>query len=451
MMDKLKLNYVIIGNSAGGIGAAEAIRTVDCVNNIGIISDEPYPAYSRPLISEYLAHPCPTDRLLFRKPDFYDENNIQPLLGEKVTSIDTLAHSVTLAGGRVIGYGKLLIASGGTPIVPDTEGSGLQGVFTFNRLDDAIKIDRWLSRYGSKVRVAVIGGGLIGVSVTEALVKRGAEVTVIEMKDRVLNTILDAEASALEARALEKVGVAVITGHTAINISGHLHGEVDSLTLDDGRIVKCEMVIFAIGVRPRLELAVSAGLKVNRGVIVDRNMRTSAPDIYACGDCAEAYDFIHGENRLTPVWPNAYEGGYTAGLNMAGQFTKYGGGVAMNALKYFGLNIVSAGLAVAPDNGYETIISRKNNIYRKVILRDGKLAGIIYAGDIEKSGIVYNLIKDRVDVTGFKNTLIADDFGLASLPENIWRAKLAKLPVTSVPATCAPTEADVELAGFTGD
>jgi NAD(P)H-nitrite reductase large subunit len=441
MTSNLSYDYLIIGNSAGGIGAAEAIRETDYVDRIAIISDEPYPAYSRPLISEYLAHPCPIDRLLYRKPDFYDKNGIQTFLGEKVTGINAAAHHVTLASGRNIGYEKLLLATGGAPIVPNTEGSGLQGVFTFNRLDGAKAIDQWLGMYGHKIKAVVIGGGLIGISVTEALVKRGADVTVIEMKDRILNTILDEAASAMEAKALERSGIAVITGHTAVRISGNLCGEVDSVTLDDGRVIPCGMVILAIGVRPRLEAAASAGLKINRGIVVDRHMESSVAGIYACGDAAETYDFIYGENRLTPVWPNAYEGGFTAGLNMAEQPAEYTGGTSMNAMKYFGVNIVSAGLVKAPGDGYETVTSRQNGNYRKVIIRNGKLAGMIYAGDIEKSGIIYNLMKDRIDVTGFKQALVAEDFGLAALPETIWRTKIVRPVTSSIPITApAPEE-----------
>jgi NAD(P)H-nitrite reductase large subunit len=154
-------------------------------------------------------------------------------------------------------------------------------------------------------------------------------------------------------------------------------------------------------------------------------MQTSMPDVYACGDVAEAYDFVFGENRVTPVWPNAYVGGRVAGQNMAGTKAEYQGGTAMNSLKYFGVDIVSAGMVSPPDKGYDVVIKRGDGIYKKVILKDGLVTGLIFAGDIEKSGIIYNLMKDKVKVDGFKDELVSDDFGLASLPEEIWRARLA--------------------------
>ncbi|OGN96825.1 MAG: hypothetical protein A2Y89_02745 [Chloroflexi bacterium RBG_13_51_18] len=427
-----QVKYLIIGNSAGGIGAAEAIREVDRVGAIAIVSDEPYPAYSRPLISEYLAHPYPVEKMLYRKPDFYEKNKIKTILGEKSVGVKPSEHTLKLESGRLIKWQKLLLATGGAPIIPSMEGMQLKGVFTYNKLDDAKAIDEFLNKYRRTVKAVVIGGGLIGVSVTEALVKRGVEVTIIEMKDYILNTILDTEASALEADALSHVGVNIITGHTATKMNSHIAGEVSGVALDDGRALPADMVIIAIGVRPRLDLATSGKIKTNRGIVVDRTMATSSADIYACGDAAEAYDFVLGENRPTPVWPNAYEGGRVAGLNMAGKKTEYAGGTAMNALKYFGLNIVSAGLVNPPDNTYETIIARHNGVYRKVILKKGKLAGFAFAGDIEKSGIIYNLMKDGINVNDYKQALVADDFGLASLPEAAWRAKLAKPSASAV-------------------
>jgi NAD(P)H-nitrite reductase large subunit len=420
-----KTKYLIIGNSAGGIGAAEAIREVDKAGAITIISDEPYPAYSRPLISEHLSYGYPLERMLFRASDFYEENNIRTVFGEKAEQLDFSKHIARLESGRMLTWQKLLLATGGSPIVPEIAGTDLRGVFTFTKLDEAKAIDRFLNQYGRRVRAVVIGGGLIGVSVTEALVRRGVEVTIVEMKERILNTILDEEASTLEANALKRAGVEVITGHTVDKIGSYSPGEATGVSLDDSRPIPCEIIITAIGVQPRIELVAGSEVEINRGIVVDRHMATSEPDIYACGDVAEAYDFIYGENRLTPIWPNACVGGRIAGLNMAGIPTEYKGGTAMNAVKYFGTSIVSAGMVTPPDDSYEIVSEKHDDIYKKVVLKDGRIVGMVFAGDIEKSGIIYNLMKDGVDASRFKEVLVADDFGLASLPEEIWRPKLA--------------------------
>ncbi len=427
-----KTKYIIIGNSAGGIGGAEAIRELDKTGTITIISDEPYPAYSRPLISEYLAHHYPLERMLYRPADFYEKNSIRTILGEKVAELDVNNHRVKLASGQSLSWQKLLLATGGVPIVPKMPGGDLKGVFTFTKLDDAKAIDEFLTRSRTKVKAIVIGGGLIGISVTEALVKRGVDVSIVEMKDRILNVLLDEEGSALEEKALKQAGVEIITGHTVSKINSYLPGEVTSVTLDNGQPIPCHMVIVAIGVQPRLELIGNTGIKTNRGVVVDRQMSTSQPDVYACGDVVEAYDFVYGVNRLAPVWPNAYLGGRIAGLNMAGVPTEYQGGTAINSMKYFGINTVSAGMVMPPDNTCEVISSKRQHIYKKLVLKDGVIVGMIFSGDIEKSGIIYSLMKDRVKVDRFKQVLVSDDFGLASLPEVLWRPKLpAPIPATA--------------------
>jgi len=431
-----KTKYLIIGNSAGGIGAAEAIRQVDKVGAVTIISDESYPAYSRPLISEYLAERRPLGKMLFRLPDFYEENNVQAILGQKVTGLNIGKRNIKLEDGRAITWEKLLLATGGSSIVPRIEGVELKGDFTFNKLDDAKAIDEFLKQYRKEVKAVVIGGGLIGVSVTEALVKRGVKVTIVEMKERILNTILDEEASALVETALEQAGVEIITGHTVARINSYLPGEATGVSLDDSHPLPCEVVIIAIGVQPRLELVSGTGIKTKRGIVVDRYMATSSSDVYACGDVAEAYDFVYGENKLTPIWPNAYIGGRIAGFNMVGIQTEYPGGTAMNSLKYFGLDVVSAGIVTPADDSYQVLSEKYNNIYHKVVLKDGLVVGMVFAGNIEKSGIVFGLMKDKVNVDGFKQELVAGDFGLVSLPEEIRRPKLEVPPselVSQVP------------------
>lgn len=429
-----KVKYLIIGNSAGGIGAAEAIREVDKRGSLAIVSDEPYPAYSRPLISEYLADKRPLETMLFRTSGFYDRHHICTYLGRKVLRLDATGHTAELEDGTRIVWKKLLLATGGLPLIPGVAGMGKTGVFTFGTLDDAMAIDQYL---GEKTQAVVIGGGLIGVSVTEALVKRGVEVNLVEMKERILNTILDEEVSAMAEETLKQFGVELLTGHTmaSINDNSAKEGTADSVTLDDGHRIPCQVAIIAMGVRPRVELTLGTGIEVNRGIVVDRHMATSRPDIFACGDAAEAYDFIYGENRLTPVWPNAYLGGRTAGFNMAGVPAEYQGGTAMNSLRYFGLATVSAGMVTPPDDSYEVLSKRYEHTYQKVILKDGLVVGMALVGSIDKSGIIFGLMKDRVNVNSFKQELVADDFGLVSLPEERWRPRLEAPPPVPASAT----------------
>jgi NAD(P)H-nitrite reductase large subunit len=186
------------------------------------------------------------------------------------------------------------------------------------------------------------------------------------------------------------------------------------------------MVVFAIGVIPRTELVAGTDVKTNRGIIVDRHMHTNIPDVYACGDVAEIYDFVFEENRVLPLWPTAYLGGRVAGYNMAGKKAEFPGGTTMSALKYFGASVVSVGL-VNPVNGneYDVMIRHDSirNIYRKVVFRNEVIIGFTLVNDIERAGILFYLMHSRLDVKNSSSQLVSDDFSLASLPSDI-RTKL---------------------------
>ena len=331
---------------------------MDEAGTITIVSDEPYPAYSRILISKYLTGERNLEQTLLRPADFYNANNITFISGKRVTKLLLKSHTAELDDGQRISYEKLLLALGGAPIVPQMEGSNKQGVFTYTKMDDVKAIDSYLS--GAKNAV-VIGGGLIGTSATEALTKRGINVTIVELKEHVLSAILDEHASSIVKRRLKNSGVKVLTGHTVAEIIGN--DKVEGVVLDNGKKVPCDLVVVAIGVSPRIELVKGTGIKINRGIVVNRRMETSHPGVYACGDVAEAHDYVHGQDRVIPIWPGAHIGGRVAGLDMADADTEYSGSTNMNTLSYFGLNIASAGIVNPPDDSYEVLHKETKNQY----------------------------------------------------------------------------------------
>jgi len=421
----VRSRYLIIGNSAGGIGAAEAIREVDSEGRLTIISDEPYPAYSRPRISDYLAGLCTQEKMAIRPPGFYTRLAIETLLGRKVVRLDLGRRLAELDDGARIAWERLLLATGGAPALPPIAGLDREGVFTFTTIEDARRLKEAL-RPGS--RVVVVGAGLIGLSVSHALVHLRVPVTMVEVLDRVLASALDREASALVERALREAGVRLELGQTVREVLGRPDDErrVGGVLLGSGTRIPCDLVVVAAGVRPRAELAAASGLAVNRGVLVDRRLVTSHPGVYACGDVAEGYDFVHRDQRVIPIWPNAYMSGRAAGFNMAGVETFYHGATGMNALSYFGLAIVAAGLVEPPEEpGYETLTADDGDRYRKVVLRDNRVVGLVFVGDIARSGIVFGLMRDGIDVGSFREALVSERFGLVWLPEELRRERLA--------------------------
>jgi len=256
----------------------------------------------------------------------------------------------------------------------------------------------------------------------------------VELLDRVLGAVLDEPASRLVEGVLREAGIELITGQTVREITGKYfeEGRVGGVVLQDGRQLFCGLVVIAIGVAPRTELVKNSPVKVNRGIVVDRHMATSYPHVYACGDVAEGYDFVYGTGRLTPIWPNAYLGGRIAGYNMAGKQTLYPGGTAANSFKYFGYPLVSAGM-VNPQDGCEVLVSRQDRSYRKVVLKDDHIVGLVFAGDIQQAGVAFGLMRGGVNVGPFKDALVRDDFGLTFIPQGLRRAGLGVSPRELVP------------------
>jgi NAD(P)H-nitrite reductase large subunit len=415
--------YVIVGASAAGIGAVEAIREVDPASTVTVISEELCPQYSRPMISDLVSGKANFEKMMCREDEFWEKHQVQALTGRTAVSLNIAEKWVALDKGDHINFEKLLIATGGKPFVPKIEGADKDGVFTFTTLSDA---ERLVAKIETANSAVVIGGGLIGVSVTEALVKRGLKVTMVELKDNILNLILDPTASKMVENVITKAGVTIVTGQSVQRIVGKPedHRIVGGAVLTNGEQVQCDAVIIAIGVIPRTELVSGTDVKTNRGILVDRFMRTTVSDVYASGDVAEAYDFLYGENRLLPLWPLAQQEGKVAGYNMAGKKAEYPGGTAMSALKYFGIPIISIGITnTKEDDAYESLVKhdQERNLYKKIVLKDNMIVGITLVNDIEQAGVLFHLMKKCANVKKFKQELLSEDFCLASVPRSLRR------------------------------
>ncbi len=415
------MSYLIIGNSAAAVGAIETIRQNDQKEEIIVVSKEPYHVYSRPLISYYLAREVDTKQMFYREKNFYKNNKVQTILGKKATGIELEKRRVILEDGEQISYGKLLIATGGSPFIPPIEGSWKEGVYTFTTWDDAKAIAEAAKRAKKAV---VIGGGMIGLKATESLVMLGIDTTVIELAERVLSLSLDEKGSYLMQKHLKKKGVKVITGNTVAEIVGR--AKVAGVRLKDGRQLDCNLVVVAIGVVPNTELVDGLSMKVNRGIAVDDKMQTNVPNIYAAGDVAEAKEVLSGEKRVIPIWPIAYNHGSVAGSNMTGNEMVFQGGLSMNSIEVLGLPTISVGITNPPDGNFKilTKYDAPKMIYKKVVLRDDIIVGSVFVNAIDRAGIITDLIKNKVNVKSFKSTLLNDDFGYVFFPEEERLARL---------------------------
>jgi NAD(P)H-nitrite reductase large subunit len=419
------VKYVIVGASAAGIAAVETIRKVDPAGTITIITEEECAHYSRPMISDLVSGKADLQKMKCKADSFWKENNAEARIGKKAVSLNLIDKIVSLDDGEKIGYEKLLLATGGKPFVPKMEGQDKDGVFTFTSLSDDQTLASKIDSIHAKNAV-VIGAGLIGISVTEALVKRGIKVTVVELQEKILSLLLDEKASDIVEGIIRKAGVNFAKGQSVQKIIGKPGNDsaVSGVILTKGDQVPCDLVIVAIGVIPRTELVSGTAVKINRGIVVDDFMQTNIPDVYASGDVAEAYDFILNQNRLLPLWPLAVLEGRIAGYNMAGTKTSYEGGTNMSSLKYFGIPIVSIGLANPKDAPTLEVLVKEDtehNIYKKLVLKNNVIVGLTLVNCIERAGILFNLMKKQINVKRFKKNLLKDDFGWAVLPVTLQR------------------------------
>ena len=416
-MSSKRYDYLILGNSTAGAAAIEAIRAADPDGSLAVVSDQTNHVYSAPLITYVLAGKIPEDRLYTRARDFYQVNQADTYFGTAVTQIKPAEHEVVLASGAVIGYGKLLIATGGSPIVPPLPGADMAGVFSFTRHDDMCRVREYIQR-NNVTHAVIVGGGMIGIKVAEAFSYLKLETTVVELAPRVLALALDETGSTMAKQTMEQHGIRVITGSGVTSIGG-ADGKVRSVTLDSGSRLPCQLVIMAVGVRPNTKLAEQAGLAVNRGLLVDDHMRTSDNDIYAAGDVAEAFDPLLGERRPIAIWPSAYMQAEVAAANMAGQDETYIGSIPMNSIQVCGLPTISVGLIAPPDDA-EVLEYRSpdGKSYRRMFIVGDRIVGAVFVGDIDRAGIITGLIRQRIDVSSFKEKLITGDLGLLSLPKH---------------------------------
>ncbi|MBT3319288.1 MAG: NAD(P)/FAD-dependent oxidoreductase [Clostridia bacterium] len=405
------MNYVIIGNSAAAVGCIEGLRKNDTKASITVISDEVHHVYSRPLISYYLAGTVTHENMVYRKADFYEKMNVKTMLGSKATAIDAKKKAVTLENGETVGYDKLLIATGSSAFVPPIDGLDKQNnVFTFLKYDSALDIEKLIDK---DAKVVIVGAGLIGLKAAEGLAPVSGSVHVVEMADRVLPMILDEQGAAPVQAKMQENGVTFHLGITAQKVVDK--DRVEKVVLKDGTEIACDVLVMAVGVRPNVAEAMAAGVKANRGILVDENMRTNVDDIYAAGDVTEAVDVTTGEHKIMALWPNAYLQGRAAAYDMCSAEHDFDGVFPMNAVGFFGLPIITAGVQDGED--MQVLSTGENGESKRFIVKDDILVGMILVGDVDRAGIYTYLMSEKIPLSTLTKKLTDDDFGLMAFEE----------------------------------
>lgn len=403
------MQYVVIGNSATGIGAAESIRAIDPNAKIVLIGDEPHHVYSRPLISHFIAGDVAADEMRYRPVDFYARLNVDARLGVRAAAIDVNGKKVALADGSSVPYDKLLIATGSIQKFPPVKGREHPGVFDFWTRAHAEAIRERISGCDVQLPCAgvVVGAGLVGIQAAIGLHGAGLKVVLIELLPSILSRILDAPAAALAQSIFERNGIRVLTGRSVAEILGSADEGVTGVRLDNGEQIDCGMVIKATGVAPNLALIKGTPITTNIGVVVNEYFETNIPAVYAAGDVAETFDVTRGRLSVNANWPNAHAQGRIAGLNMAGRATAYDGSIGMTSMPLFGAPIVSIGI-VEPEAGDQVRLreSPENGIYQKFVFQRDRLIGAVMVGDIGAVGYVNHVVQSRASTALLKDALV---------------------------------------------
>ena len=386
----------IIGNGMAAARLAEELtRRAPGRYAIAIVGDEPRLAYNRVLLSALLAREASLDEIELKPMAWWWANRIKLMLGRPARSVDVAARRVTLTGGATLDFDRLVFATGSQPIRPPMPGIDLPGVVAFRDLDDVAAMARAAA---PGTRVVMIGGGLLGLEAAHGLMKAGARVTVLHLMDRLMERQLDGQAAAMLKRAIERRGIVVVTGAETARIAGV--ERVEAVELKDGRSFDADLVVVAVGVRPNIALARDAGVATGRGVVVDDRLETNIGGIHAIGDCAEHRGQCHG------LVESAHAQAAALAQILAGDTVRYPGCVPAASLKVTGIGLFSAGDFLGERGGEAIVLSDPGRgSYRKLVLRDGRLAGAVLYGDSADSAWYRELIGTGEKVAAFRGEL----------------------------------------------
>ncbi|MEY9359398.1 nitrite reductase (NADH) large subunit [Bradyrhizobium yuanmingense] len=388
---------VIVGN---GMAAArlvdELAKTALGRYAVAVIGEEPRLAYNRVLLSSVLAGETGSHEIELRPAGWWRDRGVTVRYGYRVSEIDVGRRELKIAGEESMEYSKLVLATGSTPLRLNVPGADLAGVHTFR---DTRDVDLLLTLAAARKRVVVVGGGLLGLEAAYGLAKAGAPVTLLHLMDRLMERQLDAPAADLLKTLVERKGIRVMLNAATARIHGE--GHVQAVELADGSRIEADAVIFAAGIKPNVALAKEAGIAVNRGVVVNDVMQTSASDIFALGECAEHRGTCYG--LVEP----AYEQARVLARHLAGRPAAYQGSVVSTNLKVSGVSVFSAGDFMGGEGSESLVLSdRKRGTYKKLVIADGRLTGAVLIGDTIDALWYLELIRNRDKVASIRTDMM---------------------------------------------
>jgi nitrite reductase (NADH) large subunit len=388
---------VIVGN---GMAAARLVDELAKTSlgryAVAVIGEEPRLAYNRVLLSSVLAGETGSHEIELRPADWWRHRGVTVRYGYRVTEIDTGRRELKIEGEESMEYSKLVLAVGSTPLRLNVPGADLAGVHTFR---DTRDVDLLLTLAAARKRVVVVGGGLLGLEAAYGLAKAGAPVTLLHLMDRLMERQLDAPAAELLKTLVERKGIRILLNASTVRIHGE--GHVEGVELADGSRIEADAVIFAAGIRPNIALAKDAGIAVNRGIVVNDEMQTASPDIYALGECAEHRGTCYG--LVEP----AYEQARVLARHLAGRPASYQGSVVSTNLKVSGVSVFSAGDFMGGEGSESLVLTdRRRGTYKKLVVAEGRLTGALLIGDTVDALWYLELIRNREKVAAIRTDMM---------------------------------------------
>jgi nitrite reductase (NADH) large subunit len=366
---------VVVGNGMAGMACVEQILKYDADLQITVFGDETHVNYNRVLLSSVLAGEKAEDDVVIHSREWYRRNDIDLRVGVRIVDADPIGKTVTGDNGSVTPYDRLLLATGSSAWMPPIEGLDKDGVFVFRTLDDTRELIR---RSGEGVKAVVIGGGLLGLEAARGLQVQGCSVTVVHLMPTLMERQLDPDGGQYLVGKMEDLGIRVLLGRTTTAVLGN--GHVEGVALSDDTAIEADLVVVAAGIRPNVALAHSLGLTVNRGIVVNDQMETSDADVFAVGECVEHRGVCYG--LVAPL----FEQGKVLAATIAGRRGPgYTGTVQAAKLKIMGVDVFSAGDWSEQNAEPVRYEDRALGVYKKLTVRDGKLAGVILVGDTSDS------------------------------------------------------------------
>ena len=393
------MRYVILGASAAGVNAVRELRKFDKEGEIVLVSKDKN-IYSRCILHQYLCGERTLERLNFAEPDFETRCHVNWLRGREAVGLKLKEKQVILDGGEVLGYDKLLIATGSHTFIPPIKGlSEADNYIGFRNIEDIEVLKRVPETCKN---IVVLGSGLIGIDCATGYLHMGVKVTLVDFAGWLLNRQLDERAAKAYIDAFRAAGVEQYYGVGVSEVRVGEDRKIYEIVLSDGTILPCDFFVVTAGVRSNVEFLRDSGLELSKfGLVYDETGRTSDPDVYGAGDVS----------GTSPIWPVAVKEGMVAAANMAGKRERMTDFFASKStMSFLGIHTMSLGTVTPPDDSYRVDVYDRGGVYKKVVSKDGVIVGALLQGDLAYGGVLQQMIARKLDVRKVKKPLFEIDY-----------------------------------------